>query len=83
MAYACIAGCAVRGNGRAPRRALPRYSFSAYSQVCGSGHLVEGATRPAVTQSPHQVAQWQTRGVCAAAPHTPRRMPPSPCTYSG
>lgn len=43
VSYTCIAGCAVRGNGRAPRRSLPRYSFSAYSQVCGAGHLVEGA----------------------------------------
>lgn len=40
--YACIAGCSVRGNMRAHRRALSRYSASAYSQVCGAGHLVEG-----------------------------------------
>lgn len=40
--YTCVAGCAVRGNGRAKRRELSRYSFSAYSQVCGAGHRVAG-----------------------------------------
>ena len=60
VSYACVAGCAVRGNGRAPRRSLPRYSFSAYSQVCGAGHLVEGAP-------PHQSPQPRT---CAGTRRT-------------
>lgn len=40
--YACIAGCSVRGNGRAHRRAISRYSFSAYMQV--RGHVRQNTT---------------------------------------
>lgn len=59
VGYACIAGCAVRGNGRAKRRELSRYSYSAYTQVCGAGHLVAGdgvvPNRSSFLQGAHNV----------------------------
>jgi pimeloyl-ACP methyl ester carboxylesterase len=40
--YIAVAGRAVQGDRGASSRTLPGYSHSAYSQVCGEGHGVEG-----------------------------------------
>ncbi|KAK9788304.1 hypothetical protein WJX73_009128 [Symbiochloris irregularis] len=40
--YTCVAGRTVRGDCKAGRRSIERYSYGSYAQVCGEGQGAEG-----------------------------------------